>query len=254
MDRIGSTTGDKSLAMNLDNQLQGSSAISPNGFTVFVPNNDAFNGINGNSNEELFNIKNDLSNLVVRDRLTLDRLRELSGKNISMTLGNKPRLFIRVVKNFYQRPLKPSGAAGVNTQKSMNQPQDFQQQQLNQQFHQSRINDPRFPSDNMPPYVPSNPNNPNANINNRDMNNTNIYGQFSYLYQGSNQAQYSGPAISLEFPQDELFIVNNAVLLENYELANGIVYMMNAYPRFYDKSLWDLLKGGDIPALSQNLK
>ena len=78
---------------------------SPNGYTVFVPTNDALNNIP----QDFFQQRNDFGNFIVRDRLTLDRLREMSGRNLSSTLGSVvPRLYVKVVRNFYQRQLNPT--------------------------------------------------------------------------------------------------------------------------------------------------
>ncbi len=78
---------------------------SPNGYTVFVPTNEALNNIP----QDIYQQHNDFGKLIVRDRLTLDRLREISGRNLSSTLGSVvPLLYVKVVRNFCQHQLNPT--------------------------------------------------------------------------------------------------------------------------------------------------
>jgi hypothetical protein len=183
---------------------------SPNGYTVFVPTNDALNNIP----QDFFQQRNDFGNFIVRDRLTLDRLREMSGRNLSSTLGSVvPRLYVKVVRNFYQRQLNPTLSSVSTT------------------------------------TTPIMPTQQSITAN----NNSNIYNQYSTMY-GTTNNQYSGPAISLQFPQDELFLINDAILLHKYELTNGIIYLMSSYPRYYDQSIFQLLVNNVVPGLGQNLK
>lgn len=161
--------------------------------TVFIPIDDSFNSLDANYLNELRNIRNDMYNLIVREKYNLDKLRSLSGSNLTSTFGNNPRLFVKVVRNFFNRQLNPSSFPLVNS----------------------------------------------TNLN---VNNTNIYNQFSYLYQQQQQQQvYQGPPISPLLPLDELYLINNAIILEQFECSNGFVYIINAYPRYYDKSLWNLI-------------
>jgi hypothetical protein len=44
------------------------------------------------------------------------------------------------------------------------------------------------------------------------------------------------------------------MVLDQYVLTNGIVYIISSYPRYYDKSLYALLRDNTISGLSQNLK
>ena len=156
---------------------------SPNGFTVFVPTNDAFTAIT--SSPDFNQLRNTLGNLVIRNYLSLDALRSMSGTNFSSTLGyNSPRLFPRVVKNFYKRTLN------------------------------STLN-------------------PSQTINQVNLNNTSIYNQFVSMYGLNPDSSYNGPAISLKFSHDELFLVNDGILLDYFVCSNGIVYMMSTCPQYY---------------------
>ena len=47
------------------------------------------------------------------------------------------------------------------------------------------------------------------------------------------------------------FFINGAVVTDYYQLLNGFVYFLNAYPRFYDKSFLALLTQGDVTGLAQ---
>ncbi len=54
-------------------------------------------------------------------------------------------------------------------------------------------------------------------------------------------------------PNFKLFLLNAAVILDTFQCTNGIIYLVNSYPRYYDKSLLSLLQDGDINGLAQNL-
>ena len=200
--------------MSITNALQGTPSpmyVSPNGFTVFVPINDA---LSGGLPTDFNRLRNDFGNFVVRNYLTLDNLRSMSGSNISSTLttANLPRLHLRVVRNFYRRTLNSTLTPSVSTSSSSS-PQS------------SAIN----------------------------ANTSSIYNQFVNMY-GLAAEQYNGPAISIKFPQDELYLLNDAILLDYFVCSNGIVYLMNSYPRYYDMSVYQLLTSGTIPTLTQNTK
>ena len=42
--------------------------------------------------------------------------------------------------------------------------------------------------------------------------------------------------------------------MDKIDLSNGIVYMISAFPRYYEKSIYMLLKDNSITGLSQNTK
>ncbi|CAF0733711.1 unnamed protein product [Brachionus calyciflorus] len=170
------------------------------GLTAFVPVNEAINQIPN----DMATIKNDIENLVVTERLNLDRLRELNGQNISKTLGYKPRLVLRTVKNFY---LNNQDAPKTNT---------VQKRQINS-------------------------------------NDSSAFDMYSQINPNLAQSVSSNSPISSKLPYDEVFLLNNALILDMFELTNGIVYLINAYPRFYDKSLLVLLNDNDVNGLGQNL-
>ena len=48
-------------------------------------------------------LRNDIFNLIIKETLTLDKLRNTVGLNITKTYGFMPKLMIKVVKNFYSR-------------------------------------------------------------------------------------------------------------------------------------------------------
>ena len=51
-----------------------------------------------------------------------------------------------------------------------------------------------------------------------------------------------------------MYLLNGAMILDQFVLTNGIVYIINSYPRYYDKSLYALLRENTISGLAQNLK
>jgi hypothetical protein len=61
------------------------------------------------------------------------------------------------------------------------------------------------------------------------------------------------PPISSKLPKDELFLLNNAIILDRFDLLNGVVYVINAYPRYFEKSILGLLTDGDVNGLASNL-
>ena len=73
-------------------------------FTVFCPLNEALNQVPSDPEQ----LRNDLLNLIVKESLTLEKLRGMSGQNISKTFGFMPRLSFKIVKNFYSRQLTSS--------------------------------------------------------------------------------------------------------------------------------------------------
>lgn len=176
---------------------------------MFVPVNEAFTQIP----TEIDQLKNDLSNLIIKEKLTLERLRELNGQNLSRTFGYRPRLLLKTVKNFYLTKSKSS------------QPQI----QTNQQTTQF----------------------PNNQFVNRDQNDSSIYD--IYTQSGIGSINQDASPVSPKLAQDELFLINNAVVVDRFELLNGVVYLINAYPRYYEKSLLTLLQDQDVNGLAQNL-
>lgn len=79
----------------------------------------------------------------------------------------------------------------------------------------------------------------------------NMYEQYEEIY--GKQPTYQGPPISPKLPQDELYLINNAIILDRFELTNGIVYFIDAYPQYYDKSLYVLSKDNEVNGLRQNI-
>ena len=181
--------------------------VSQNGFTVFVPINDA---LTGGIPNDFTRLRNDFGNFVVRNYLTLDTLRSMSGSNLSSTLtsANLPRLHLKTVRNFYRRTLNSTLTPPTTT---------------------------------------------GGTLSTLNLNTSSIFTQFSNMY-GLSAEQYNGPAISPKFPQDELYLLNDAILLDYYVCSNGIVYLMNSYPRYYDMSVYQLLTSGTISILTQNSK
>lgn len=49
------------------------------------------------------------------------------------------------------------------------------------------------------------------------------------------------------------FFVNSAVVTDYFQLLNGYVYFLNAYPRYYDKSFYGLLTHNDVSGLGQQV-
>lgn len=83
------------------------------------------------------------------------------------------------------------------------------------------------------------------------MTDTNLYEQYEALY--GQKPAYQGPPISPKLPQDELYLLNSAIILDKFELSNGIVYLIDSYPQYYQKSLYTLAKDNSVSGLSQNI-
>jgi hypothetical protein len=139
------------------------------------------------------------------------------------------------------------------------------QQMPNQQIPNQQMPNQQFPNQQMPnqqyPGAMPNQQMPNQQYQMNSgqvsyLNNSNIYTQYGYLYQGqSGQNTYSGPQISVEFPQDELFLINDAILLQKYECMNGIIYLMSTNPQYYTQTVWQLISNTQpVLGLSSNFK
>lgn len=221
VDRVSQLTV-QSLANVLSSTNQVAGRAGVNDLTVFVPINEALNQVPN----DMSVIKNDLENLVILERLNLDRLRELNNQKITKTYGYKPRLTLRTVKNFYlfNRDL-------VSTQNS-------QMVQKRQAVYPLATT-----------YTPQLAQN---NMNAVQTNDSSAYEMYSNSAAATSQSGSNSP-ISSKLPYDEVFLLNSAMILDMFELSNGIVYLINDYPRFYDKSLLVLLNDNDVPGLAQNL-
>ena len=79
-----------------------------------------------------------------------------------------------------------------------------------------------------------------------------IYEIYSQMY-GGLSSTYTGPSISPKLPMDELFLINNAIILDKFECTNGIVYIIDSYPQYYDKSLYLLAKDNSVAGLAPNI-
>ena len=197
-----------------------------NGLTVFVPVNEAINQIPN----DIVTVKNDIENLVITERLNLERLRELNGQNISKTMGYKPRIVLKTVKNFYLQ-----NQARIIKKRQAFYPTTTSTSTFSPQFPNAQI----YTSTNSYGIVQN--------------NDSSAYDMYSQLNPNLNQQTGSNSPISSKLPYDEVFLLNNAMILDMFELTNGIVYLINAYPRFYDKSLLVLLTENDVNGLGQNL-
>jgi hypothetical protein len=294
LDRIAQQNNDRSVISALSGETT-AAGYSNTGFTVFVPTNDVLN----QAPTDVDQLKNDIYNLIVKDRLTLERLREMNGLNISRTFGYKPHFMLKTVKNFYSRQYSSSMGNPRNnvqanptsdTDKFRRQindpsqynnpygPQSFNQQQ--QQFstqYPNQYGSSQFPNQYNQQYpnqynsqFPNNqfstqfPNQfstrfPNEQVPFNQFNNQ--FGQQSdqSVYEIYNQMNGGTPqqtntlGISPKLPEDELYLINSAIILDRFDLTNGIVYVINSYPRFYEKSLLMMLQEGDVNGLAQNL-
>ena len=213
----------QSLVNVLSSNNQAAGRVMTNSLTVFVPVNEALTQIPNDLNM----IKNDLENLVVLERIGLDRMRELNNQQIPRTLGYRPRLTLKTVRNFYlfNRNSVPT--------------------QSNQMLQKRQA------------VLPMNPvNSPAQQAQNSvgqqiQTNQSSAFEMFA-SNPASSQTGSNSP-ISNKLPFDEVFLLNYAIVLDMFELRNGIVYLINEYPRFYDKSLLVLLNDNDVPGLAQNL-
>lgn len=104
-----------------------------------------------------------------------------------------------------------------------------------------------FPN-NQSSYFPQSPQNPQNPFQPQD--DRSVYDQYSQM---AGAMAYQGPPISSKLPKDELFLLNSAIILDKFDLTNGVVYLINAYPRYYEKSLLGLLNDGDVNGLASNL-
>lgn len=112
-----------------------------------------------------------------------------------------------------------------------------------------------YPGQSTPQYYPGQSTPIMPQTNNMPYNpqsDMSIYDIYSQMY-GGQSSTYTGPSISPKLPMDELFLINNAIILDKFECTNGIVYVLNAYPRYFDKGLLSLLQTGEVNGLSQNL-
>ncbi|RNA17339.1 adhesin [Brachionus plicatilis] len=207
----------QSLANVLSSTNQVSGRAGVNSLTVFVPVNEALVQIPS----DISMIKNDLENLVVVERLNLDRMRELNNQQIPKTLGYRPRLTLRTVKNFYlfNRDLASTQNTQMNQKRQAVLPlaTTYSPQQLSQQ---------------------------------QQTNDSSAYDMYASV---GNAASNSNSPISTKLPYDEVFFLNYAMVLDMFELSNGLVYLISEYPRFYDKSLLVLFNENDVAGLAQNL-
>lgn len=261
-------------------------------YTVFVPSNDAFNQLPADMDQ----LRNDINNLIVKEYLTLERIKQMNGRNLSRTFGYMPRLTLRVVPNHYSRQLSHKQPGQINKRQIMptTTQNSFYGQQGNQNLYGQSTTPyygpPTTPSSfygqqstsssfygQQPAYFgqpttkyygpPTPPGMVNPTLNpmyganpmNSGMNSTqsdlSIYDQYNTMYGSSSGLQpYDGPNISPKLPQDELYLLNSAIVLDKFDLTNGVVYLINAYPRYFDKSLYALLRDNGFNGLSQNLK
>lgn len=79
-----------------------------------------------------------------------------------------------------------------------------------------------------------------------------VYDQYTSMY-GASGLNQDPLGISSKLPKDQLYLLNAAVIIDTYQLTNGVVYLLNSYPRYYDKSFLKLLEDGDVNGLAQNL-
>ena len=202
------------------------------GYTVFVPVSEAFT----NLPQDAEVIRNDLNNLVMKEIITLETLKQMKdGRNITsaMTFGFRPRLTVRMVPNFYNRQLVQGATGGPNTGVVRRRRQLFQTQpnsstntfgqNQNNQFGQNPNN--QFGSNSQDPLLKAGATNTQFGQNQFDQfgQSTNQFGQGpsdrvdqfgksnseSNLYEQDQElygtsANYDGPAISAKMPQDEV--------------------------------------------------
>lgn len=229
LDALGASSGNRVLPT--DNSGTG------RGYTVFVPVNSALT----QTPQDAEVLRNDFNNLVLKELITLDSLKQLrdGGKNITsmITFGFQPRLSLRMVPNFFNRQLEQT-TSNVNSRRRKRQNNQFNNNQFNNNDNNNQFNN----------------NNQLANNNQAGLENQselNLYEQHEEIY--GKKPNYEGPPISPKLPQDELYLLNSAIILDKFELTNGIVYLIDSYPQYYDSSLYMLSKSNSINGFSQNI-
>jgi uncharacterized surface protein with fasciclin (FAS1) repeats len=244
------------------------------GYTVFVPVNSALTGIQIND-QTIYDIRNDMYNLIMKRRISMEMMKQQkNGMNVTeaLTFGFQPRLQLRMVSNFYNRQLDETVSMNTNvrrkrqytSQNNSNGQNNNQNNQNNQNGQNNKNQNNQFPNNNAQnKQFPNNNMNMNNNMNtnnnfntvngNRNPSNSesNLYEQYEEIY-GKQQA-YQGPPISPKLPQDELYLLNNGIILDKFECTNGIVYFIDAYPQYYDHSLYMLAKKNQINGFGQNI-
>lgn len=225
VDRVSQVTVQSLVNVLSASDGQASGRAGYSGLTVFVPINEAITQVPN----DIDTVRNDLQNLVVPDRLNLDSLRQLNGQNISKTLGYKPRLVLRTVRNFYLSNKKDTKR---KKRQAVYPPVSFQTTSST--------------------FAPNLPNSLSANSF-VQTNDSSAYDMYAQKYPNLSQDVASNSPISAKLPYDEVFLLNNALVIDMFELSNGIVYLINSYPRFYDKSLLFLITDNDVNGLGQNL-
>lgn len=235
-----------------------------NGYTIFVPINDALQQMP----TDVEVIRNDFNNFVVKDKITLAMIKQVKdGLNITsaQTFGYKPRYSLRMVGNFYNRQLDQTVSSVQSRKKrQFNQNQGDQNQnnmnnnQNNMNNNQNNQNQNNQNGQVNNQFGQNNQNNQNGQINsemNRDgiiQSDLNLYEQHEQMF--GKKPDYQGPPISPKLPQDELYLLNSAIILDRFELTNGIVYLIDSYPQYYDSSLYMLSKAPNAPTgLGQNI-
>lgn len=208
--------------------------------TVFAPVNEALNQVSN----DISQVKNDISNLIVKQSLTLDQLRQLNGQQLSGTFGYKPKLYFKIVKNSYLTNESPQTQPKPQARRQAVYPKQYKQQQQfpNQyQYQTTTFSSTPYPDQQQSQY--RNSSDPN--------NNLSVYDN----YLASGLASSSDPNMPSypKLPLDELFLLNSAIIIDRVELVNGVVYLLNSYPRYYDKSILLLLQDNEINGLAQNL-
>ncbi len=183
------------------------------------------------------------------------------GKNITsqLTFGYKPRYGVRMVGNFYNRQLDQTSATAptrrrrqVNNQFGQNNNNQFGQTN-NNQFGQTNNNQFGQNTNQMDPNGNTQMDPNNLNRDGVIQSDLNMYEQYEQMY--GKKPDYQGPPISPKLPQDELYLLNSAIILDRFELTNGIVYLIDSYPQYYDSSLYMLPKDPNtVTGLGQNIK
>ena len=141
-------------------------------------------------------LRNDFNNLVLKELITLDSLKQLrdGGKNITsmITFGFQPRLSLRMVPNFFNRQLEQT-TSNVNSRRRKRQNNQFNNNQFNNNDNNNQFNN----------------NNQFANNNNQagleNQSELNLYEQHEEIY--GKKPNYEGPPISPKLPQDEVNLI-----------------------------------------------
>jgi hypothetical protein len=50
-----------------------------------------------------------------------------------------------------------------------------------------------------------------------------------------------------------MYLLNSAIILDIFVLTNGIVYLMDSMPHYYDNSIYDMAKNNVYNGLSNQL-